>query len=306
MTMTLFDFEEDVQDLTETKIQEMFVLLQQDFKKTNNPFRKSIKYLPEKLKLYLQYFEDKGWIKIEMGTSVQIIDEYVDWHTPEEVVDTYQEQMETLLLSPNICWYTDVLQLRNFHGPIRFRSNEDRERWYELKKEITKQASIQLGLNHFLNVPSSRGPKMSSLSSWAKKHVLPIIAEHVISISDYDEMENFFREHSFFFGRRDWDWGKSTFPLAPYPVFKSFSPTEFKIACFCEAQDQKTVALILEYMGYASGGGIHKDRKVIFPKGWSMEKYNDSLTADDIDLIYSDIERLDRLHNGRVLNGRSI
>lgn len=156
--------------------------------------------------------------------------EFLDYHTPEEAIENYQIVIESLLNRDKKCWYKDFLSARNNAGPCEFKTEEDRERFSKMKKEVTKEAAITLGLDHFMNVPSSRGHKMNQFDSkWEKKHVIPMIAEKIIPMTDYDDVEEFFKTHSFFCGRRDWTWSKSPTPTPPYPEYKTVSLSEFDI-----------------------------------------------------------------------------
>lgn len=221
--------------------------------------------------------------------------QYIDFHDPQELIDVFKKLADERLSNPKICWYKDFLQFGNFFSPIQFKNNEDRKRFAALKYNAMKDIAIRLGLDHFLNVPSSRGTKMNVLSSkWEREHVLPLMIEHILPITEYDEMASFFSSYSFFCGRRDWTWGKHAIDIAPYPEFKSFSPIYLDIASLCEANDAETVKLIIEYQGCAYGSG---NREVLYPKGWSMEKYQESLTDEDKELIRLDKERLEKLHN---------
>lgn len=264
-------------------------------KKRNNPSFISSKGLPVKIRNYVLDFKKNGWIDTEKS-MLQIKEEYINFHTVEELIDDYQISIKSLLSKPNLCWYKDFLQLRNFSGPRRFKNKSDKDRFYNEKSKITKEVALQLGLNHFINVPSSRGHKMSAISSkWARKYVIPTLAKYVIPITDIDKMESFFKNHTFFFGRRDWDWeGLSNIPA--YPTFKAFSPTEFELACLTQVEDENTLKMIFDYLGYATGSGLLENRRIVFPEGWSIERYEESLTEEDKELIGLDKERLKRLH----------
>lgn len=269
-------------------------------KKRGNPIYIGIKNLPSNIKLYLLDFKENGWIEVR-NDAIQIKRKYLKFHTVNELVEEYRSSANELLAKPDVCWYKHFLNLRNFFGPIQYKSDQIRNEFYIEKSKVTKELAMKLGLNHFMKVPSSRGHIMNSVSSkWAKKYVLPVIAEHVIPITDINEMENFFKKHAFFFGRRDWDWEKSgSFKVPAYPVFKIFSPTEFNLACLSQAKDEKTVALIFKYMSHSSGRGVLNNRTIIYPAGWSMERYEQSLTDEDKEVIQLDKERLARLHNSR-------
>lgn len=298
--LSLFDFDFSGEENSFEDKKAVFETLLDYFKELRNPYTMNIEYLPLKVKTYLDNFEAEGWIKIEQN-RIEIKHQYIKFHTVEELADEYQAKMDHWLNKPDVCWYNDILQVRNFFGPIRFKDKNDQKAFYLEKNRITKEAAKQLGLNHFINKPSSRGHKMSPFDSkWTKEHVLPTIVEHVISITDIDEMYQFFREHTFFFGRRDWNWDKSPVQTAPYAEYRAFLPTEFDLACLCEAKDLKTVKLIMDYQGSAFGGDL-MNRKIIYPNGWSYERYEATLTDEDKELIKKDKERLARLH-GEIYN----
>src|SRR5690606_6307513 len=168
---------------------------------------------------------------------------------------------------------------------------------YRQKKRVTKEIAYRLGLEHFKNVPTSRGSKMSSLDSkWQQENVLPLIAKHVIPMMDMDEIEEFFRSHAFFCGR--WDWNSKGAP--PRPEVKGFYPTEFELACLSQATDEKTVKEIFDYMGCSMGSGVSEGKTLIFPDGWSKEKYYESLTEEDKRILEEDRLRLERLHGREI------
>lgn len=302
--LSLFDFEFE-ETRSEGDIRAAFEILKQEFKKHGNYYCMGKERLPFPIRSYFHIFEERGWVTMN-DHSVYPKRDLLDYHTPEEAIEEYQIAVEKLLKQDKKCWYNDFLSARNHMGPCEFKTDEDSRRFSKMKKEVTKEAAITLGLDHFLNVPSSRGHKMGRFDSrWEKKHVIPMIAERIIPMTDYDDVEDFFKTHIFFCGRRDWTWGKSSSPIPPYPEYKTISLSEFDIACLAEASDEKTVALILSYTGGSGSSYNNQNLKILYPAGWSHKKYQESLTFDDLELIYLDLERLDRLHEGKYLNGRS-
>lgn len=298
--MTLFDFEID-NEVKESDILAGFELFKQEFKQLGNYHSASLSALSPGLRPYLIHFQDKGWIKISRG-RIEPNRDLLDYHTPEEAVEMYQESIDLLLKQTNVNWYNSLLPASHF--TVTFKNNEDKERFYKLKAVVTKETAMKLGLKHFLEIPSARGSKMNRFDSkWERKHVLPMIAEWIIPMTDYDEIDRFFRTHAFFCGRRDWAWNDSN--ATPYAEYKTVMPGSLHLAALAEAQDVKTVGLILSYTGGSWSKREATTRKILYPDGWSHEKYTETLTADDLDRIYQDLERLDRLHGGRYLNGHS-
>lgn len=306
MELSLFDFDftEANKDMfTSKKISEQFAVLQKLFKERKNSYCMNISDLPRDMIVYIDEFEKEGWIERHNGGAINIKDEYLIYHTPEEVIEEYRQVIDSVLARPSYSWYEDILPVVNFGPmPIRFKSDEERNLIYKLRKEVVKETTIKLGLKHFIEVPSSRGHKMNPFpSKWARKYVLPMIAELVIPITDYDEMENFFNAHVFFMGRRDWDRDgyRSDYKIPPYPEFKKLCPGSFDIACLCEAKDEKTVELVLDYSGSSYGytEKVRDDLIYLYPQGWSMERYQSSLTNTDKELIKQDQERLKKLHS---------
>lgn len=303
MELTLFDFdftEANNEILSKERVSEQFAVLQKLFKKRRNSYFMGLNELPKDMLIYIDEFEKMGWIERRNG-GINILNPYLDYHTVDEVVDEFKTMVDHALNQPDVSWYENVLPVVN-HGaiPIRVKDEETKKQMYRQQKEIIKEATKKLGLKHFLQVPSSRGHKMNPFSSkWSRQHVLPTVIQYVKTITDYDEMESFFNNHVFFFGRRDWNFGKSTIPIPPYPEFKRLTPGYFDIACLCEATDDKTIELILEYSGVVFGYSERENGqlKYIYPQGWSMERYESTLTDEDKKLIEEDQERLKKLHS---------
>lgn len=294
MVNSLFDFEFE-SSTTEEDIVAAFEHFKQVFKKMGNYHSTSMDRLPFEIRSFVHHFEERKWIQFD-GSRLTPRRDLLDYKTAEEVAEEYQNILQEILSRKSYCWYSDILSVRNNIEPFEFSSEEERQRFYELKAEITKETVLTLGLNHFLNVPSSRGMKMNRFSSkWEKKHVIPFIASLVIPITDYDEMKAFFKNNAFFCGRRDWAWEMQT---TPYPEFKTIMLTEFDVAALCEAKDEKTVSLILSYTGGSWCNSGSEKYKILYPDGWSYERYQSTLTFDDVDLIFADMERLNRLHRG--------
>lgn len=166
------------------------------------------------MKPFFHEFADRGWVTIKQN-SVAPFRDLLDYHTPFEALDIFQEKIDNILDSPDVNWYNNVLPILHFN--VTFKTDEDQELFRNLKQEVTKRAALSLGLNHFLNIPSARGHKINRFDSpWVRKHVIPLIASKVIPITDYDEIMEFFGTHAFFCGRQDWDSKYMTTPYAEY------------------------------------------------------------------------------------------
>jgi|SRR5690625_3995530 len=299
LTLFDFDFETSEQELfSEVKVKEVFSELQDISKERMNGYYIHLDNLPKKMLMYIDKFEKNSWIEKRESGGLYILDEFVKYHTFNELIDEYEDILSKAVAQHNVCWYENILPIVNHAcSPIRYKSEELKELIYQKKEEIIKKVVIDLGLKHFLNVPSSRGLKMTAFGSkWSKENVLPVVIENVKGIDDYDAMKEFFYNNFFFFGRRDWDWGYKN--IAPYPEFKRLMPSYLELAALSEATDSDDIKLIFDHVGYSSGGRLH-EQSVIYPKGWSYEKYKQSLTDGDKELIQEDRERLNRLHNGK-------
>jgi hypothetical protein len=301
---TLFDFdftESQKEMFSEERVSKKFRELQGIFKKRRNAYFVSLSEIPRDILMYLEEFEKRGWIErrgdLNNRSGINILDPYLAFHTVDEVVEPFRQEMRRKLASPDVNWYKNVLDLANgSYGPIRWKDDEVKEEASRQMHEISKKAAMELGLKHFIEVPSSRGAKMDPFDSkWSRKHVLPVIAEKVIPITDYEEMDNFFRSHMIFFGRDDW----KPYGDTPYPNFKQLLPSMFHLACLCEAKDEKTVKLILDYAGSSYGRKETSDFTYLYPEGWSYERYLESLTDEDKEKIRQDQDRLKRLHGER-------
>lgn len=297
MEITLFDFDfskDQNKMFSDEMVKEKFRELQLIVKNSGNGYYTEIRSLPRDLVLYLEEFRSRGWIE-NRGDGITIPSQHLIYHTVEEVVESFREKVEKALSDPNVSWYKTVLSVINGLGttPVRWKDEKAKKEARRRMHEISRNAAKRLGLNHFLAVPSSRGMKINIFSSkFAKEQVLPLIAKYVIPITDYEEMDDFFNHHFFFFGRDDWETRK----MCPYPDFRMVTPSMFEKACLCEAKDEKTVKLILDYAGCSFGGERIKKLPCLYPDGWSYERYLETLTEDDKAKIREDQERLKRLH----------
>lgn len=266
--LSLFDFDFE-QTKSEEEITAAFEILKQEFKKRGNYHCMNMNDLPIQVRSFFYDMAERGWLKIK-ESRVYPKRDLLDYHTAEEAIEGYQTAIEELLSREKKCWYNDFLSARNFSGPCEFKSKEDKDRYHKMKHDITKEAAITLGLDHFINVPTSRGHKMNRFDSkWEKKHVIPMIAERVIPMTNYDDVEEFFRTHAFFCGRRDWVWGASNIPIPAYPEYKTVMVSQFDIACLAEAKDEKTISLTLSYTGGSWSNHDTERYRILYPEGWS-------------------------------------
>src|SRR5699024_3803433 len=166
----------------------------------------------------------------------------------------------------------------------------------------------KFGLNHFKEVPSSRGYKIGVISKWAQENILPVIAKDVLELTTFDEVKKYFKENCFFFGRNDWERScySNDYQIPPFPVYWKIIPTIFETACLVQAETEQDIKLVLEYVGYASGSKIEKNSNIIYQKNWYFERYIDSLTDKDKELLREDRERLKRLHGRDILENSHI
>lgn len=294
--MNLFDF--NVEEVSEEKVHEKFEELLDVHFKSGNPYYLNLNRVPSDLRPYIDYFEERQWLTTRRKDGFSIERSLLKYPTPADAIDEYQDKIEKALNSPDVCWYKTILPIRNFSSPY-FRTDEEKKRYEEMKREVTEHAATTLGLEHFKNVPSSRGMKVNRFDSkFEKANTIPLIASFVIPITDIVEMRDFFNNHAFYSGRRDENWRSgSSITIAPYPEYKSFTPSEFDLACLCEAEDEKTIALILQYVGGSSSSTFSKYNKVLYPDGWNHTRYMNSLTDEDVISLMEDLARLKRLNN---------
>lgn len=305
MNLFDFDFSNDRGDMfSDETVSQKFAELKRLFKDHRNPHFMSYGKIPSHILLYIDHFEKKGWV-VRYKHGINILDPYLDYHTVDEVKSQFKHQLEQVLNQPDVNWYKNILPIINHEVmPYRVINEEMKKKMLELREQVAIEAAKRLGLKHFLEVPSARGYRTKPFTSdWARKHLLPIIIEAVKPINDYWKMKEFFTNHVFFFGRRDWDNGyREGYKVPPYPEFKRLLPSIFELVCLCETSDENHIKLILEYVGIEHLGlrkikDIEKEYKIIYPKGWSMERYLASLTDEDKRLIKEDQERLRKLHN---------
>lgn len=299
--LTLFDFDFS-EEKTVKDYEKMFTEILEISKQKGNPYCLSREYLPPHIGMMdIFEMEKLGFLKT-WKDYLEISDDKLFYHTLDEALAIFEKKMAKACNKENVCWYKDVISVSHGTGISRWQSKELSNAFYLEKEKIVRRYAEQFGLKHFKEVPSSRGIKIRSFSSWEKENVLPVISKFVLATDNYDEIKGYFRGSSFFMGFNRGGY-------LPYPDFKSFIPTTFDIVCLSEAKTEKDVTLIFEYIGCSMGGvlcvinNISKDKKylagkkIIYPEGWSWERYIETLTDEDKENIKADLQRLNRLHN---------
>lgn len=209
---------------------------------------------------------------------------YRQYESAEKVAGDLEEAVEKALYEGKrlyeVSWIFSHFYMSGQYNP------KEAETYKRLSGEINKNVAIQLGLEHFINVPDSRGSKINLLSSPFEKNVtFPKIAEDVIPMTEFDEVKAYFKNNIFFCGKKDRnDW--------PFPSLKELILNDFLIACLAEAKDQKTVKLILSHAGGTSPSIYVSRKNVIFPDGWSLERFNSELSADEIAEVLNSLQAI--------------
>lgn len=301
---------EKMNEISLEDVQKVFRELITYSKNLNNPISIRRSSLSENIKKFLPRFKKEGWVKVHsQNPDILFIEpSLLDYRSIDEQLQEYEEGFRKLLQKEDFCWYKDGLSYRNFFH-YSFKTEEERDVFYKRKREVTIQIALELGLKHWKEVPTSRGQKSGGYSKWSKKYLLPAIVEKVLTIKDINELENFFNESTFYFGREDEDTTGCTIPIPPYPCFKKLMLTEFSLACLAQAKQEKEVYEILDYAGYSMGGidlGDSSNKKYVYPKGMSFDTYLESLTANDLKLMADDKERLKRLHGKDIIGSKFI
>src|SRR5699024_11574852 len=94
-------------------------------------------------------------------------------------------------------WYKDFINVINYSSsPIRWIENREEE-FDKRKNDIVIKYAFKFGLNHFKEVPSSRGYKIGVISKWARENILPVIAKDVLELTTFDEVKKYFKENCF-------------------------------------------------------------------------------------------------------------
>ncbi|MED0738991.1 hypothetical protein [Aneurinibacillus thermoaerophilus] len=242
--LTLFDYDYSQQTVDlDGAVKE----LQKFFKEKGNPVRtqdfsslsgSTIRLFPE--------LEEKGYIRVVDG-MVELKEEYRDYHSVEELLAIFHEVVDAHLAAGgnhyDIYGISTQMSLM-YHTPGFSRA---------LEKEVDEYG-IKLGLEHFLSVPKSRGHRMGRADGKERRWIVDAVAESVLPLDDWREVKVFFDTHAFYLGQRRAADGQL------YDDILTFSGRAFKYQCFAQAQDKKTVELILSYMG---GGFSGKGRSLI-------------------------------------------
>ena len=302
---SLFDYDFDPVVYTDDEIQEAFALLIQRIKEKGNYYGLN-GIETEDIKKYFPEFEKKRWLD-----GNQVRRDLIDYHTIEEVVEKIEdyvyELIERIDAEEIINWYEDTWRAWSKFVPCSM--NVDNNKSQIMKKVISnktrcysKKIALKLGLKHYIENPSSRGTMMNVFNHKGyKKHFIPYLEKEIVKINDFDEMQKFF-DCYFLAGRRDQLWSSgSSFKTPPYPEYTKLSLNELQIASLCETDEsnyKEVLGMILKHIGCSSAGRSVKNLKLGHSPTFTYQDYIQSLTDEDMLLIFDDLQRLEKLHGG--------
>lgn len=294
---TLFDFDFQPVTFAEVEIQEGFALLVQRIKEKGNYYTLNGVYTKD-IEKFFPVFQERGWTDKKNNVRRDLI----DYHSAEEVINNIEEYVDELMNRIDngevINWHNDTWRFWDKFIPCdldkeRNLSQKKRELIYFQTRRFKKQIALKLGLKHFLENPESRGSEMHAFESKGyKKYLIPYLENEVAAIKEFDEMQEFFAGY-FFAGRRDEIWNLKNHKIAPYPVFVQICLNELHIAALCETDEsnvKEVLKLVLKHVGQCSSS--IENVKAKYSPNFTYSDYLDSLSDEDILLIFKDIERL--------------
>lgn len=301
--ISLFDFSFEAVTYTDEEIQEAFALLVQRIKQKGNYYGLNVKI--DDIKKYIPAFEDRKWL-----TGKQVRRDLLDYHTVEDVIENIENYIDELIQRIDageiINWYEDTWRTWNEFVPCSMavdtkESQQLKSRIWKSTAVFSKKIALKLGLKHYAENPSSRGSVMNAFNSKGyKKHFIPYLESEVLKINDFDEMKEFF-DCYFLAGRRDQLWSSdSSFKVAPYPEYTKLHLNELAIASLCETDEsnfKEVLKMILKHTGISCAGRSSIEQQTVrYSPTFTYRDYINSLTNEDLALIFDDIQRLSSLH----------
>ncbi|MEK5217762.1 hypothetical protein [Psychrobacillus sp. FSL H8-0487] len=296
---SLFDFDFEPVVISDEEVEEMWSLLQLEMKKEGNYFteRKFIEKLG--LQKYQESFVKKGYMTLRHD-QYSAVRSHLIYHTLDEILDEFEEKVERFLENPSSDYRGSasfLLELPCDMAPTIDESQKIKGEAYELMKPFSKRIAIELGVDYYTKNILTSDYKMNCFSDKAyKTHFLPFFYDLVIPITDYDEMYDLLKNHSFVVGRNDhFMYGTTPYLKVEKPMF-----SDLDIAVLCQTTDKKIINHILRRVGKSMGGRSNINDNnfsgLLFAPTFSYQDYVNSLTMDDSVKIFDDIERLNRLH----------
>lgn len=296
---SLFDFDFEPVVISDGEVEEMWNLIQLEMKKEGNYYieRRIIEKFG--LQKYQESFVKKGYMTLRHDQYSAVRSQLV-YHTLNEILEEFEEQVERFLENPSRDYKGSASFLLNLPcdmAPTIEESQKIKGKAYELMKPYSKRIAIELGVDFYTKNILTNSNKMNCFSDKAyKTHFLPFFYDLVIPITDYDEMYDLLKNHSFVVGRSD----SFMYGRTPYLQVEKPSFTDLDIAVLCQTTDKKIINHILERCGKSIGGRRNINDNnfsgLLFPPTFSYQDYINSLTMDDAAKIIEDIERLERLH----------
>lgn len=223
--------------------------------------------------------------------SIRLQEQYWMYYTIEEALELLKQQfkeVKKINRSSFADFYTVTHRFSRKYAIKDFRDDSEiQNEFSDGQDKLLKQLAIEYGLVHFEKFPACRGTKTCQLrSDFEKQEILPMIAADLIRMKTFDEVKRYFNHHMFFCGKRSYG--------APYPENRVFLPNHLLIASLAEADDEDTVAFLMDYAGIGFKANGATDKKVLYPKGWSYERYMSSLSMLEIGHIVDDYHKKDK------------
>lgn len=258
--MNLFDFDFS-QEVTQEDIENAVKELAAYSKKLGNPRVVSVEYrfnefgeyekttIPIRLQQMIPHLIESGYVS-STPDGLVLKDEYKDFHTVSELIEHFRKICHYYLNNGGDAY--GLYSIRTTFGLLyRLKTQEEQRKFnFCLEKELC-EIQRSLGLQHFLNVPKSRGSKMNVLNEGKLRKIRRIMAEELVEYTDYRSVIDYFERHGVCRGllnyneNATWIDHSKTMKLDVITML----PTEFKAQCIAESTDPKEIELILDYIG---------------------------------------------------------
>lgn len=296
---SLFDFDFEEQVISDTEVEEVWELFRLEMKNGGNYYNE--KFIVEKcgLQKYVDAFVKKDYMKYsnDKNRTYSADRSKLIYHTVDEILEEFEGLAEEFIKNPSSDYKGSaswLLKLPCDMAPTIKESQKLKGQIYDAIRPISKRIAIELGVDYYLSNPGAKGTKMDVFSDKAYKKVfLPYFIELATSITDYDELYDLLKNHSFVVGRDDW------FSYVTTPRLRIEKPTfsDLDIAVLCQTSDVKVIKDVLAHCGKSMGGTITNNPKLIYPPTYTYQDYISSLTIEDCANIIEDVNRLRRLYD---------
>ncbi|WP_240377206.1 hypothetical protein [Bacillus piscicola] len=213
-----------------------------------NPFGQvEVVSIPHNIRSMLWRLRDEGMVEFD-GEFFSLREEYRDYHTADEIDDSFKEACYTAL--ENGAVFYDLLSLRTTFSISMHTDPKEEKSASDVLETRLNFIAKELGVNHFKKNPKAAGHKMNIFSRYSKKtreKVVDAIRQRTTpeSVSHYLKTHGLCKGEFVYNTKAPW----INHDKVSFLDIQTLTPTQAKCIWLAETRDEKVIEALLNYCG---------------------------------------------------------